>query len=77
VEAGGRLHPRAAECAECVVLGAEWAGLLVCLACGRVACSDESLRRHARAHYEETDHPVATTYEPSNWRWCFVHERVV
>jgi uncharacterized UBP type Zn finger protein len=49
----------------------------VCLSCGWVACSDESPRRHARAHYEETDHPVATTYQPSGWRWCYVDARVV
>jgi uncharacterized UBP type Zn finger protein len=77
VEAARRLHARSAECAECVVLGEGWAGLLVCLACGWVACSDTSPRQHARGHYQETDHPVATTYEPSDWRWCYVHDRVV
>jgi uncharacterized UBP type Zn finger protein len=77
VELVHRLHPRSAECAECVSVGAEWVGLLVCLVCGWVACSDDSVRRHARAHYEETDHPVATTYGPSDWRWCYAHERAV
>lgn len=72
-----RLNPRSAECAQCVAVGEGWAGLLVCLTCGWVACSDQSASRHARAHYQEADHPVATTYEPSSWRWCFVHERVV
>ena len=32
---------------------------MVCLTCGWVACSDDSPNQHARAHYEETDHPVA------------------
>jgi uncharacterized UBP type Zn finger protein len=72
-----RLHPRSPACAECVAHGDEWVALLVCLACGWVACSDESSNRHAWAHYQETDHPVVATYEPSGWRWCYVHQRVV
>lgn len=72
-----RLDPRSPACAECVSAGWEWTGLLLCLACGWVACSDESAHQHARAHYRETDHPVVTTYEPSGWRWCYVHHRVV
>jgi uncharacterized UBP type Zn finger protein len=43
-----------------------------------VACSDDSPNRHARAHYEETDHPLAAGLEPgSQWRWCYVHQRLV
>jgi uncharacterized UBP type Zn finger protein len=52
--------------------------LLVCLSCGWVACSDDSPDRHARAHYEETDHPVARGLGPAaGRRWCYVHERSV
>lgn len=75
--AGRRPQPRSAECAECVAARTAWAGLLVCLACGWVACSDDSPQQHARGHYQETDHPVATTYQPSAWIWCYVHERAV
>jgi uncharacterized UBP type Zn finger protein len=54
------------------------AGLVVCLTCGWVACSDDSPNQHARAHYEETDHPVAAGFAPrSAWRWCYVHQRLV
>ena len=54
------------------------ASLVVCLTCGWVACSDDSPRQHARAHYEETDHPVAASFAPgSPWRWCYVHQRLV
>jgi uncharacterized UBP type Zn finger protein len=54
------------------------AALAVCLTCGWVACSDDSPNRHARAHYEETDHPVAAGLAPgSAWRWCYVHHRLV
>ena len=54
------------------------ARLVMCLTCGWVACADDSPRRHARAHYEETDHPLAAGLEPaSRWRWCYVHQRLV
>jgi uncharacterized UBP type Zn finger protein len=52
--------------------------LAMCLTCGWVACSDESPAQHARAHYEETDHPVAAALRPgTRWRWCYVHQRLV
>jgi uncharacterized UBP type Zn finger protein len=52
--------------------------LMVCLTCGWVACSDDSPNRHARAHYEETDHPVAAALAPgAARRWCYVHQRLV
>ncbi len=54
------------------------ADLVVCLSCGWVACGDDSPKRHARAHYEETDHPVTTGLAPGMaWRWCYVHQRHV
>jgi uncharacterized UBP type Zn finger protein len=53
-------------------------GLVACLTCGWVACSDGSANQHARAHYEETDHPVAAGLAPgAAWRWCYVHQRRV
>jgi uncharacterized UBP type Zn finger protein len=53
-------------------------GLVMCLTCGWVACSDDSPGQHARAHYEETDHPVAVGLRPgTHWRWCYVHQRLV
>ncbi|GAA2861688.1 UBP-type zinc finger domain-containing protein [Nonomuraea rubra] len=67
-----------AECKECLTLDRPWTRLLVCLICGWVACSDDSQGGHARAHYEETDHPVVATLESrSTWRWCYVHRRTV
>jgi uncharacterized UBP type Zn finger protein len=54
------------------------AAIVVCLTCGWVACSDDSPNHHARAHYQETDHPLAADLEPgSSWRWCYVHRRLV
>jgi hypothetical protein len=52
--------------------------LVVCLTCGWVACPDTSPNHHAKAHYEETNHPVITTLQPgTRWRWCYVHQRLV
>jgi uncharacterized UBP type Zn finger protein len=51
---------------------------VVCLTCGWVACSDESPNQHAKAHYEETDHPVAASLAlGAAWKWCYVHQRLV
>jgi uncharacterized UBP type Zn finger protein len=52
--------------------------LVVCLTCGWVACPDDSPHHHAKAHYEETNHPVITRLQPGTpWRWCYVHQRLV
>lgn len=70
--------PQSADCPECRNRQERRAGLVVCLTCGWVACSDDSPNHHARAHYEETDHPVAARLAPgATWRWCYVHQRLV
>jgi uncharacterized UBP type Zn finger protein len=67
-----------AACQECAAAGTEWVGLVFCLTCGWVACSDDSPERHAVAHYEETDHPVARALRPGPvWNWCYVHQRTI
>lgn len=72
------VSPNSSTCRECRAAGERWAGLVACLTCGWVACSDDSPRRHALAHYEETDHPVVRALQPgSTWRWCYVHRRAV
>jgi len=70
--------PQSADCQDCPSRQDRQAGLVVCLTCGWVACSDDSPNRHARAHYEETDHPVAAGLTPDGARrWCYVHQRLV
>jgi uncharacterized UBP type Zn finger protein len=70
--------PLSAHCRNCQDRTDGRVSLVVCLSCGWVACSDDSPDRHARAHYEETDHPLAAALEPgSPWRWCYVHQRPV
>jgi uncharacterized UBP type Zn finger protein len=71
-------EPGKPECQPCLALGRTWTRLLVCLTCGWMACSDDAQGGHAKAHYEETDHPVAAALDPgSTWRWCYVHQRPV
>lgn len=66
------------ECKQCLSLGRTWTRLLVCLTCGWVACADDSRGGHAKAHYQETDHPVAADLGTNpTWRWCYVHRRTV
>jgi uncharacterized UBP type Zn finger protein len=70
--------PQSDHCLVCQAHAAHLDVLRVCLTCGWVACSDESPNQHAKAHYEETDHPLAVGLEPgSHWRWCYVHQRLV
>jgi uncharacterized UBP type Zn finger protein len=69
---------RSDDCRDCQERPVRPATLVVCLTCGWVACSDDSPNRHARAHYEETDHPVVAGLRPgTRWRWCYVHQRLV
>jgi uncharacterized UBP type Zn finger protein len=70
--------PQSDRCRECPDSADRRVTLAVCLSCGSVACSDDSPSQHAKAHYEETDHPLAAGLEPESlWRWCYVHQRLV
>ena len=70
--------PQSGDCRDCQSSQDRKASLVVCLTCGWVACSDESPNQHAKAHYEETDHPVAASLAlGAAWRWCYVHQRLV
>src|ERR1700722_16375336 len=74
------VRPQAADCRDCRDDRNRPGpvGLMVCLTCGWVGCSNDSPNQHARAHYEETDHPVAAGLAPgSAWRWCYVHQRLL
>lgn len=72
------VEPGRRECLPCLAADRAWTRLLMCLSCGWVSCSGDSQGGHAKAHYQETDHPVAASLEPgSTWRWCYVHRRNV
>jgi Na+/H+ antiporter len=66
------------ECQDCVAEGrTAWVHLRKCLSCGHMGCCDSSPRRHASAHFEESEHPVMRSAEPGEeWRWCFVDQRL-
>ena len=71
-------EPSSTGCQQCRGRGEGRAALWLCLSCGWVACSDSSPNQHARAHYEETDHPVAVQLpRGSHALWCYVHRRAV
>ena len=66
------------ECEDCVRDGfTAWVHLRKCLECGHMACCDSSPRKHASAHFDESEHPVMRSAEPGEeWRWCFVDSRL-
>ena len=65
-------------CDACLAQGLDdWVHLRICLTCGNVGCCDSSPRRHAIAHYAESEHPVIRSFQPGEaWRWCFADEEV-
>ena len=74
------LHPvlsPADGCRPCLDRGDTWVRLCLCQSCGWVACSDDSPGQHAKAHYEETDHPVVILLQHPHPRWCYAHQRTV
>jgi uncharacterized UBP type Zn finger protein len=78
VTAAVTVEPLSTGCPQCQEHGDGWIELWLCLSCGWVACSDNSPNQHAKAHYEETDHPVAgQLQDDARPRWCYVHERAV
>lgn len=63
----------AAGCEACLRMGASWVHLRRCQSCGHVGCCDQSVNRHASAHFRTTHHPVVKSHEPGeSWAWCYV-----
>jgi len=72
-----RVTPRTKGCEECLKIGQAWVHLRLCRACGHVGCCDESIGKHATAHFHATRHPIIEGYDPpEGWGWCFVDEVV-
>jgi uncharacterized UBP type Zn finger protein len=66
------VEPRSTGCEECLAIGAQWLHLRLCMTCGHVGCCDSSPHRHARAHWQETTHPIVQSFEPGeDWWWCY------
>lgn len=68
-------------CEECVKTGDTWVQLRVCKTCGHVGCCDSSVNRHARAHADETGHPIIGPADPvtghGEWLWCYLDDTYV
>ena len=65
--------PTGTGCLECEATGSWWLHLRRCAACGHIGCCDDSLNRHARAHFELSGHSVIQSFEPGedwfySWR---------
>ncbi|RFA12011.1 hypothetical protein B7R21_11815 [Subtercola boreus] len=62
--------PSGTDCVECDAQGLWWFHLRRCAECGHVGCCDDSLAKHATAHFRETGHPVIQSFEPGE-TWMF------
>jgi uncharacterized UBP type Zn finger protein len=64
-----------AGCKECLEQGMQWVHLRMCQSCGHIGCCDNSVGKHATAHYEETKHPIIRSAQPGeDWSWCYPDE---
>ena len=65
-------------CVECDATGSWWLHLRRCAACGHVGCCDDSLNKHATAHWRESGHPVMQSFEPGeDWFWNYATGQVI
>ena len=71
--------PSGTGCVECLETDDQWwFHLRRCAQCGHVGCCDSSPRRHARAHFVDTEHPIVRSAEAGEeWSWCFVDEEAL
>ena len=66
------VEPSGTGCVECLAAQGWWVHLRRCAQCGHIGCCDSSPSQHATHHFEETGHPVVTSFEPGeDWFWDF------
>jgi hypothetical protein len=64
--------PSGTGCVECDASGGWWVHLRRCAGCGHIGCCDDSLMKHATAHWKETGHPIIQSFEPGeDWFWNY------
>ena len=64
--------PSGAGCVECDRSGSWWVHLRRCALCGHIGCCDDSLNRHATAHFVATGHRAMQSFEPGeDWFWDY------
>ena len=67
-----QVGPSGTGCVECTAAQGWWVHLRRCAQCGHIGCCDSSPAQHATHHFEETGHPVVTSFEPGeDWFWDF------
>jgi len=65
-------------CEECLKTGMRWVHLRLCLSCGHVGCCDNSIGKHATAHFHGSKHAIIRSFEPGeDWKWCYVDQIVL
>lgn len=72
--------PSSNGCYECEQQGTKWSSLRICLSCGHVGCSDDSLEQHALKHYQQTGHPLIYEYGNPNGNtigWCYIDQTYI
>ena len=67
--------PSSEGCEDCLLIGARWLHLRLCMTCGHVGCCDNSPNKHATAHWHAKEHPVVRSFEPGeDWWWCYAED---
>ena len=67
-----QVPPSGTGCVDCDANGGWWFHLRRCAECGHVGCCDDSLAKHATAHYRETGHPIIQSFEPGeSWMYDY------
>ena len=52
--------------------GGWWVHLRRCATCGHIGCCDDSLAKHATAHWRASGHPIIRSFEPGeDWFWNY------
>jgi hypothetical protein len=63
--------PSGTGCVECLATeDAWWFHLRRCAQCGHIGCCDDSLSKHATAHFQASGHPFIQSFEPGE-SWFF------
>ena len=70
--------PSSDGCIDCDAIGSWWVHLRRCAAGGHVGCCDDSLNRHATAHWHATGHRYIQSFEPGeDWWWDYDAQALV
>jgi len=68
-------EPSGTGCVECEAANSWWFHLRRCAECGHIGCCDQSLGKHATAHFREAGHPIIASFEPGEeWFYNYATE---